>query len=652
MPLVPLAAAVVVPKAGAAMATAMALGTDDLSHHAHDLVQHAQEHVTAFIQLPMAKQRIFDMFVGPEVAAYHWAHAKIAGIWEQLHGADVGASEQGRMVDYYATGCHHCKDLEPIWKDASSMWAKQGGADASHVSWQQKQCLDENWKPGPDFKECEAAGINSFPTVKFFAPGSKTGEDFMLDRTPEQLVDFAKTGISPDPLVLPRAPGDMSDMKLVDFYAASCPHCKTLEPVWNEAHKQWDKAIGQPEGEPPREDVPLVSFEKKECYDGNWHAGKDIDFCKKFDVHGFPTIKLMVPDPHGHGFRAVDYTGKRTPEAIVQFLKASTGMQVDTPPAADHAVVPEPLVAPDQGSMVEYYASGCHHCKDLEPIWKDASATWAKEAGADAGHVVWTQKQCLDENWKPGPDFKECEAAHVNSFPTVKFFAPGSKTGEDFLLERTPEQLVDFAKTGISPDPLVMPRAPGDVSDLKLVDYYAASCPHCKHLEPVWDDAHKQWDKVIGQPEGEPPREDVPLVTFEKKECYDGSWQPGKDISECNKLGVHGFPTVKLMVPEPHGHGFRPVDYTGARTPEGIVEFLKTSTGMIPEEPTAAAAAGQHGEGAAAPADADLPQALKEVVKTAMVPLPLLGLSCLPVRRSSKPASPQRPAPVAPAQFI
>ena len=123
------------------------------------------------------------------------------------------------------------------------------------------------------------------------------------------------------------------------------------------------------------------------------------------------------------------------------------------------------------------------------------------------------------------------KAEGVARFPTIRFFGPGAKTGEDFFLDRTSEKLVDFAKTGISPNPDVMPRAPGDVSDMKLVDFYAEACPHCKHLEPVWDDAHKQWDKAIGQSaDHEHPREDLPLVLCGPDVCQFELEIPGVDV--------------------------------------------------------------------------------------------------------------------------
>jgi len=404
MPLAPVAL-VLAPKAGAAVATAMAMGPDDLVHHADALMHQVHDHATAFIQLPMAKSKIFDMVVGPEIKAYHWAHDKVAGLWDSVagHGASAEATpEQGRMVEYFAASCPHCKTLEQPWKDAEGLWHKQEGEHAQNLVWQQKQCLDDNWKPGTDFQECQAAGINRFPAIKFYAPGSKTGEDFFMDRTPAQMVDFAKTGMEPDPHVLARAPGDMSDMKLVDFYAEACPHCKHLEPIWEDAHKQWDKAIGQTDAEHPRDDLPLITFEKKECYDSHWKAGADNAECQKFHVDAFPNIKLFVPDPHGHGFTSVDFEGDRTPEGIVAFLKEQTGMaeaqqqldanaaalptaHIPAAPAVEtpvHAAGPIGVHVPDEINQMNKMLDGLHVPEGLKAA---AAAAAAEHHGEQAG---------------------------------------------------------------------------------------------------------------------------------------------------------------------------------------------------------------------------------------------------------------------------
>jgi thiol-disulfide isomerase/thioredoxin len=357
-------------------------------------------------------------------------------------------------------------------------------------------------------------------------------------------------------------------------------------------------------------------------------------------------------------------------------------------------------VSPDQARMVEYYASSCPHCQHLEPVWKQAAAKWASDA--EATKVVWQQKECLDEHWKPGADYKECQEQQILGFPSVKFFPPGAKTGDDFLFERTPESLLAFAKTGIHPSPLHMPREEGDIADAKLVDYYSAACPHCKELDPVWADTEKKWDTDFAE------KDDAPLVSFTKKECYDDHWEPGKDYAECKRLGIQSFPSIKLLTPAEDGHGFvADADYSGARTPDDIIAFLKQQANM--EEPAKLDQAGQHHDGAAQHHDDDNTvkvgappiqeeetrnepvfaapvvgkatinvaptetgtgsdskvdtengtlSDLSDAVKTAMMPLPLVGLSCLPVRRSyarvqKRPdrSSPHR-APATPTQFL
>lgn len=88
---------------------------------------------------------------------------------------------------------------------------------------------------------------------------------------------------------------------------------------------------------------------------------------------------------------------------------------------------------------------------------------------------------------------------------------------------------------------------------------------------------------MTGQPE-DSAQNDLPQVTFEKRECYDDNWNPGKDSSMCKSLHIQAFPSIKLFVPDPHGHGFTTVDYEGPRTPESLAKFVAYAAG-VPENP-------------------------------------------------------------------
>ncbi|KAM7010126.1 protein disulfide-isomerase A2 [Tautogolabrus adspersus] len=90
---------------------------------------------------------------------------------------------------------------------------------------------------------------------------------------------------------------------LVEFYAPWCGHCKTLEPVYAEA-------AGKLKTEEPAVGLAKVDVtEEKELAD-------------EFDIKGFPTLKLFVK---GDRKQAFDYTGKRSLEGIIEWMKRRVG---------------------------------------------------------------------------------------------------------------------------------------------------------------------------------------------------------------------------------------------------------------------------------------------------------------------------------------
>merc|ERR1719240_687690 len=100
-----------------------------------------------------------------------------------------------RFVEYYAAGCPHCVHLAPVWKQAAEQWAVAHGDSA--VRWEQKQCLDGQWKDGPDHEECEQQGIESFPTMKFFPEAGAPGVGYEGARSVEALTNFVQEHYHP-----------------------------------------------------------------------------------------------------------------------------------------------------------------------------------------------------------------------------------------------------------------------------------------------------------------------------------------------------------------------------------------------------------------------------------------------------------------------
>ncbi|CAK6971756.1 protein disulfide-isomerase A2 [Scomber scombrus] len=90
---------------------------------------------------------------------------------------------------------------------------------------------------------------------------------------------------------------------LVEFYAPWCGHCKQLEPVYAEAAGKL------------KEEGSAIRLAKVDAIEEKEIAGE-------FIIESFPSLKLFL---NGDRKETVDFTGKRTAEGMVQWLKRRTG---------------------------------------------------------------------------------------------------------------------------------------------------------------------------------------------------------------------------------------------------------------------------------------------------------------------------------------
>ena len=86
-----------------------------------------------------------------------------------------------------------------------------------------------------------------------------------------------------------------------------------------------------------------------------------------------------------------------------------------------------------------------------------------------------------------------------------------------------------------------------------LVEFYAPWCGHCKNLAPHYDEAAK---RIMNNP-------NIFLVKVDSTE------------NEIAGVDIQGFPTLKFWGKD---KSVAPIDYTGERTADGIINWLKEHT--------------------------------------------------------------------------
>lgn len=83
------------------------------------------------------------------------------------------------FVEFYAPWCGHCKRLQPEWEAA----AKQ----VQGIKWGKVNCMEEK-------RVCQQLGVNGYPTIKHYLPGStgpSDAQDYTGGRTQTDLADHA-----------------------------------------------------------------------------------------------------------------------------------------------------------------------------------------------------------------------------------------------------------------------------------------------------------------------------------------------------------------------------------------------------------------------------------------------------------------------------
>jgi thiol-disulfide isomerase/thioredoxin len=93
----------------------------------------------------------------------------------------------------------------------------------------------------------------------------------------------------------------LESVDLYFFYTEWCPHCKTAKPIWYDFKKEMEgknvKGI-------------KLNFYEVDC-------DKDSETSDKFNVKGFPTIKMMK------GNQLIEYDAKPSKATLHEFVRTS-----------------------------------------------------------------------------------------------------------------------------------------------------------------------------------------------------------------------------------------------------------------------------------------------------------------------------------------
>ena len=95
--------------------------------------------------------------------------------------------------------------------------------------------------------------------------------------------------------------GDKKSADMYFFYTTWCPHCKTAKPIWTDFKNEMaDKKVNGVK----------INFFEVDC-------DKDTATSDKFNVKGFPTIKIM------YGNQIIEYDAKPSKDTLIEFVNSA-----------------------------------------------------------------------------------------------------------------------------------------------------------------------------------------------------------------------------------------------------------------------------------------------------------------------------------------
>ncbi|KNC81549.1 hypothetical protein SARC_06139 [Sphaeroforma arctica JP610] len=317
---------------------------------------------------------------------------------------------------------------------------------------------------------------------------------------------------------------------LVEFYAPWCGHCKNLTPEYEKTAKM------------------LKGVARVAAVDADQYKSLG----QKYDVQGFPTIKLFGADKQ----KPTDYNQARDAASMAKAVlkevntvvkdriggkssssggsksgsKGSGGGAAGKPVQLTDANFEETVMKSSDTWLVEFMAPWCGHCKNLEPQWRQAAAELKNTPNVKLGVVDATVEQQIAGRYQ------------IKGYPTIKVFGKNKSKPSDYNGPREADGIVAYAKD------LAIRAAPApkvyELTDAKIWEEQCGGKSICvvtvlPHILDSSANERNEYIKMLKQ-----------AAKALKSQPFKWLWtEPGKqaDLEERLNIGGAGYPAVAAV---------------------------------------------------------------------------------------------------------
>jgi len=419
------------------------------------------------------------------------------------------------LAEFFAPWCGHCKALAPEYEDAATKLKEKD------IPLVKVDCTEEQ-------ELCQEYGVEGYPTLKVFR-GPADIKPYTGQRKSDAIVSYmTKQGL---PAVSDITKESIEEFKTADkvvlvayFAADDKASNETFTAVANALRDNYlfgatsDAVLAKAEGV---EQPGLVLYK-------TFDDGKDV-FTEKFDKEAIESFAKVSSTP---------LVGEVGPETYSGYMEAGIPLAyifAETPEEREELSKElKPLALKHKGVI------------NFATIDAKAFGQHAGNLNLEAGKFPAFAIQRTDKNQKfPYDQTKKITEKDIGQFvddfvagkvePSVKSEPiPESQEGVTVIVAKNYDELV------INNDKDV------------LLEFYAPWCGHCKALAPKYEELAALYASD----------ELSKLVTIAKVDAT------ANDVPD----EIQGFPTIKLFAA---GKKDSPIDYSGSRTVEDLVKFIK-----------------------------------------------------------------------------